>query len=382
MPVGKQGKEGNQGSGGAHQGQPQGQTPPAAGPVSLKSFPEIPTRPENRETKQGNGGAASREEAPPATPVFPGFPGFPEPLPPPRLLRRTRRPTRRRPPRGGYGGRCERPGAPEAPGLPGLPADDVPALLARLASRDVRVTVGGDGATLTVDAPDGDGALCDEEWALLAAVKPLLLAYLAPPRRRGPRNRPSGPNRASPWGRWWSPPTSGLSTPPREVAGVAYEPRGGAWRYRLAGEPFTRAESELRPAPPEGLPPGAPEDPSTKPSTKRGVPMMTTDTSPTSPTTPAPGGGTGARRRPAHEPPAATDEAVTGVVDRTNDNGLHLEGGPWLNYTQVRRRAPPRGGGDAVRVTVRDGKSGPQARAAGGAGFPALREPPGDGPPS
>ena len=47
---------------------------------------------------------------------------------------------------------------------------------------------------------------------------------------------------------------------------------------------------------------------------------------------------------------------MTGVVDRTNDNGLHLEGGPWLNYSKFVDGLPRVEEGDAVRVTVRDGK--------------------------
>jgi hypothetical protein len=38
---------------------------------------------------------------------------------------------------------------------------------------------------------------------------------------------------------------AGISTPPRAVVGATYVVERGRWRYRLAGEDFSRAEGEL-----------------------------------------------------------------------------------------------------------------------------------------
>jgi hypothetical protein len=39
---------------------------------------------------------------------------------------------------------------------------------------------------------------------------------------------------------------AGISTPPRAVVGATSVVERGRWRYRLAGEDFSRAEGELR----------------------------------------------------------------------------------------------------------------------------------------
>jgi hypothetical protein len=58
---------------------------------------------------------------------------------------------------------------------------------------------------------------------------------------------------------------AGISTPPRAVVGATYVAEWGRWRYRLAGEDFSRAEGELRAAtaeapaaPPAARPGGVP----------------------------------------------------------------------------------------------------------------------------
>jgi hypothetical protein len=58
---------------------------------------------------------------------------------------------------------------------------------------------------------------------------------------------------------------AGISTPPRAVVGATYVVERGRWRYRLAGEDFSRAEGELRAvtteaaaAPPAARPGGVP----------------------------------------------------------------------------------------------------------------------------
>jgi hypothetical protein len=123
---------------------------------------------------------------------------------------------------------------------PGLAEDDVPGLLARLASRDVRITVAPGGASLTVDAPAGEGGLSDEEWDVLAAAKPRLLAHLAP--------APPAPRFAA--GEVVVATYAGIAGPPRPVAGVDPTASSRSRRYVLEGEPFSRAEGELRPATP------------------------------------------------------------------------------------------------------------------------------------
>lgn len=128
----------------------------------------------------------------------------------------------------------------DAPGAPGAPE----LLLAlRRAGFSVRLE-GPDRVRVVPLAAAGLPRLDDAQREAIRRHKGGLLAVL---RREaaGGAARPA-PAPRFPVGQLVVGTYAGISTPPRAVVEATYVAERGRWRYRLAGEDFSRAEGELR----------------------------------------------------------------------------------------------------------------------------------------